>query len=311
MANKTDFLTKFTQITNFSIEESIKLLSLSKKQVLVLNKNAYDIKKALTYINSIDGLEELKELPGVYLIHSGKKELTASTQFKEGMFYIQNLSSLIPVLALNPKATDTILDMCAAPGGKTFNICNLTLNRAEVYVNEADRIRVNDLKEIISVFNLNIKDIYTLPAQGLYHVLDNKFTKILIDAPCSSEGLINLSDEKTLKYWNQKKVKQLRNLQKKIIASAYKLLAPGGTLVYSTCTYSPEENEEIVNYILKSAQDLEIQAINLPIKRDNFIPALTRWGAKEFSSELTKCMRILPTEVFEGFFVCKLTKAKL
>ena len=311
MANKTDFLTKFTQITNISLEESIKLLSLSKKQVLVLNKNNKDFEKALTYINKVGGLEEIKEIPGVYLIHTGKKDITASAQFKEGMFYIQNLSSLIPVLALNPTASDTILDMCAAPGGKTFNICNMSLNKADVYVNEANRVRVQGLKEVITMFNLNIKDIYTVPAQGLYHVLNNKFTKILIDAPCSSEGLINLSDEKTLKYWNQKKVKQLRNLQKKIIASAYKLLAPGGTLVYSTCTYSPEENEVVVNYILKTAKDLEIQTLDFPLKRTNFVPALTSWNEKALSSELTKCIRILPTDIFEGFFVCKLTKAKL
>jgi 16S rRNA (cytosine1407-C5)-methyltransferase len=142
------------------------------------------------------------------------------------------------------------------------------------------------------------------------YVTPQKFTKILIDAPCSAEGLINLANTDSLKYWSQKKVKQLRNLQKKIVNCAYELLDEDGELVYSTCTYSPEENEEVIAYLLNKHKDLRVMAIDTKLIKENFIPALISWNNTLFTEDITKCIRILPTDLFEGFFVAKLKKLK-
>jgi 16S rRNA (cytosine1407-C5)-methyltransferase len=310
MTTKTTFLEKFKIITGLSEEIAIKSLSHSHKSVFVLNTLKSNWQEVLRNVLEIATLTKIQGVNHCYIIEDGKDGLTSLPLFKEGSYYILNYASIIPPLVLDPQPNDFILDMCAAPGGKAFMLARESRNQASLFVNEVDKRRFNNLTLILSNLGVNVVEAFNTPAQGLAYVTDQKFNKILIDAPCSAEGLINLSDKSSLKYWSQKKVKQLRNLQKKIINCAYDLLEDGGKIVYSTCTYSPEENEEVINYIIHKHKDLVVTYIDERLKRDNFAPALITWNKSMFHEDITKCVRILPTELFEGFFVAKLKKIK-
>ena len=142
------------------------------------------------------------------------------------------------------------------------------------------------MKKLFDLYEVPIENFYNQPAQYLYKNIENeKFDKILIDAPCSGEGMINLENPKTIGFWSVKKIKRLSKLQKRIIESAVKLLKPGGTLIYSTCTFASEENEENINPI-------EIDIENKLPNENSYI-------------------KIIPNNYMEPFFVCKMTKKRL
>ena len=127
--------------------------------------------------------------------------------------------------------------------------------------------------------------------------------KILLDAPCSGEGTLR-SSPKTFIMWNENMVYNLSRQQKKLIAYALKCLKVGGTLVYSTCTHAPEENEEVIDFALKNFP-VKLEPLSLPLKCRQ---GITKWQDKAYSNEVEKCCRIYPHDNnSEGFFVAKLT----
>jgi len=133
-----------------------------------------------------------------------------------------------------------------------------------------------------------------------------QFDKILIDAQCSGEGMINFKHRHAMRYWSLKRIYRFHELQKKFLENGYKLLKPGGVLIYTTCTFAPEENEYSIDYILRRHNDLSVEKINLQL--DNFINGITFWDGNKFRQEIENSTRILPNEIMEGFFICKLKK---
>jgi len=134
---------------------------------------------------------------------------------------------------------------------------------------------------------------------------DFKFDKILVDAPCSGTGTIRKS-LKTLRIWNLNVVKRLAGTQKQLIDTAYQNLKDGGTLVYSTCSCEPEENESVVDFLLTKYPKAKLEKIDLPIKKS---PPILEFEGKKFNEEIEKCLRIWPQDNdTEGFFVAKVKK---
>jgi 16S rRNA (cytosine1407-C5)-methyltransferase len=133
------------------------------------------------------------------------------------------------------------------------------------------------------------------------------FDKILLDAPCSGEGLMRYDRDKDFATWSVAHIKRLQQLQKRIIVQAWELLEPGGTLVYSTCTMAPEENEAVVDYLLRVRPGAEIVpfAVDLP-KR---VAPVTSWNGRAYSPSITGCLRLVPSADIEAFFVCQLHKS--
>jgi len=131
------------------------------------------------------------------------------------------------------------------------------------------------------------------------------FSKILLDAPCSGEGMVN-KNEKLFEHWSEKRIRLISKKQKKLIAHAFELLEWGGTLIYSTCTFSPEENEEVVNFLLSKYKDAKLIDIDVNIVHAK---GLVEWDAKKYDSSLAKCFRIYPQHNNTGgFFVAKIVK---
>ena len=131
-----------------------------------------------------------------------------------------------------------------------------------------------------------------------------KFDKILVDAPCSGEGTLRKSP-KTFLMWNPNMIKKIAKTQRKLAGAALKLLKVGGEMIYSTCTLAPEEDEMVIDFLIRNF-DIEIQTINLPLK---FRCGVCEWEDKQLSKEVKKCLRLYPQDNnTDGFFVTKIKK---
>jgi NOL1/NOP2/sun family putative RNA methylase len=248
--------------------------------------------------------------PNCYWFDGERSELTHSKDFEEGRIYLQNAASFIPPLLLDPKPTNRILDMCAAPGGKASHIAALTGNKAELWVNDNSRTRLNRM--VNNLQNLGVKPHNTTlyAVDTLRHQLPHEyFDRILLDAPCSGEGMITLDDPHGLDHWSVAQIKRLQRIQKKAITTAWELLRPGGILVYSTCTMAPEENEAVIDYLMRKQETAQLLPIDL--KLPNRIPTIKTWNNKTFTNDLSDCLRLGPSEDIEAFFVALIRKPKI
>ena len=246
--------------------------------------------------------------PEIMLIDQelGPGELGNAIEHLLGYYYVQEVCSMMSVLALEPKPGERVLDVCASPGSKTTQIAARMQNSGTLIANDVklDRLKILStnlercgVMNCVSVRNDGVGLCMRLAKAGW------KFDKILLDAPCSGEGTLR-SSPKTFLMWNLKVVEKLSREQKKLIANALKCLKVGGTLVYSTCTHTPEENEAVVDFALKNFP-VEIEKLDLPLKCR---PGLTEWNGSRFSEDISKCCRIYPQDNnSEGFFVSKFT----
>lgn len=232
-------------------------------------------------------------------------ELGNALEHLLGYYYIQEVCSMMSVIALDPKPGDRVLDVCASPGSKTTQMAACMQNTGTLIANDVKLDRLRILAANLERCGVMNSVVVRNDGVGLCNRLARdgfKFDKILLDAPCSGEGTLR-SSAKAFLMWNIKVVDKLSREQKKLIANAIKCLKVGGTLVYSTCTHSPEENEEIVDFALKNFP-VSVEKVQLPLKCR---PGVTQWEGAEYSSEMTKTCRIYPQDNnSEGFFVSKI-----
>lgn len=251
-------------------------------------------------------LEPIPWCPDAYFLHSEKRTVSESELFQQGFVYLQNASSLVPPLALDPQPGDSILDVCAAPGGKAAHLAALVGNRAELWLNDGVKPRVAKMIEILSHLEVRYDQVTQHPGQYLSKLVDRQFDRILLDAQCSGEGMLRLDHPRALRFWSPGRIEKFSRLQKKMLVSAFELLKPGGRLVYSTCTFGPEENEEPVSRLLKIRPEASVEPIELDLPDTR--PGLTSWQGAAFDSRLARAVRILPSRTMEGFFVCRIVK---
>ncbi len=183
-----------------------------------------------------------------------------------GYFYIQDLASVLAVLTLSPSKSDRVLDGCAAPGGKTTLISQLMENKGTVIANEIDKKRIVSLSSNISrMGSTNIivtnEDLTRLPSSKW----EECFSKILIDAPCTGDGLLPNKHEK-LHFLSAKNVSEHSDRQKRLLQTALKMLIPGGVLVYSTCSFTIEQNEAVVMWFLENNSNIELLPVDVPFE---------------------------------------------
>lgn len=238
-----------------------------------------------------------------------RTKLRESDLVKDGLIYLQSLPSMIPALILDPEPTEKVLDLAAAPGSKTSQLAALMGNSGEIIANDKSRSRIFKLEAVLKSQGVTNTKIICQMGQLLWKTYPEYFDKTLLDAPCSMEGRFNIKDSKSYQGWSSNKVKQLSQMQKFLLRSAISCTKVGGMIVYSTCTLSPEENEEVVDWILeKEVGNIEIEKIDLKI--EGGMPGISEWGTKQYNPQVTKALRILPNENMEGFFVAKFRKIK-
>lgn len=221
-----------------------------------------------------------------------------------GYYYIQSFSSYIPPLVLNPKENDLVLDLCAAPGSKATELGEIMNNKGTIVANEIQLDRLKSLVHNIDRMNQMNAGVIHFKGEQLNTVYADYFDKILLDAPCSGLGIVQKKNEVN-EWWTLERVRRLSELQLKLIVSAIKMLKLGGEIVYSTCTLTVEENELIIDKILRKYPiELVDFAIQIPAK-----DGITFYNNQNLHSSLTKAKRILPWEInSDGFFIIKLRK---
>ena len=271
------------------------------KRVVTLRINT--LKTEISNIKDVlksNGID-YEELPwsNVALIIKNKteKELENLEIYQNGEIYLQSLSSMLPPIIMEPKANEDILDMAAAPGGKTTEIAALTENEANITACEMNAIRAERLK--YNVEKQGATSVYVMQKDA--RSIDDffSFDRILLDAPCSGSGTLNFDDENTFKYFSPKLVEKSAKVQLALLQKALKILKPGKELVYSTCSILSCENEEIVEKALKGT-DAEI----IPIDFEGMeqLPLLP--------VKLAGTVCVCPDKYYEGFFIAKIKKLK-
>jgi NOL1/NOP2/sun family putative RNA methylase len=214
--------------------------------------------------------------------------------YKYGEIYLQSLSSMLPVLFLEPKSNENILDMAAAPGGKTTQIASITKNTALITACEKNKIRADRLKYNIEKQGARV-NILREDARKLSEFFC--FDKILLDAPCSGSGTLEYENENNQKIFTEELIKRSIKTQFELLQKAVKMLKKGNQMIYSTCSILKEENEENIKKILKSG-DIELIELDQNISKQ--LPQLP--------GELKETITVMPNELYEGFFIAKLRK---
>jgi NOL1/NOP2/sun family putative RNA methylase len=247
-------------------------------------------------------LEEVPWYENAFFVET-EESLAKTKEFFLGYYYIQDAASLVPVLVLDPKPGETILDACASPGSKTTFIAELMNNEGLIVANDVNPKRVKALSFNIQKIGAANVVVTMMDARNIKR-LNMKFDKILLDVPCSSSGTF-ISSFRVLRFWSQHVVERLSNLQKQLLRAAVEVLKDGGTLVYSTCSMDPEENEEIIEYAIRR---LGLKPENIEINGLKYRRGLEIYGKRVF--EFSKyAIRFYPFDnLTEGFFVCKLRK---
>ncbi len=240
-------------------------------------------------------------------------ELGRALEHMLGYYYIQELASMLPIIALKPKPNELYLDLCSAPGSKTTQAASEMLNTGTIIANELSLGRIKILasnleKNGVTNAIITKKDGIALCKRLKKNLPEIKFDKILVDAPCSGEGTLR-SSPITYQMWSMRTVHTLSQIQKQLFASAFGILKVGGEMVYSTCTHAPEENEQVVNWALNKFENaIQIEKIEIPVKSR---PGITKWKDEDYKEEVKHACRIYPQDNnTEGFFLAKFKKLK-
>ena len=290
---KEAFLKRYSELTDIDkfTESSLKPL-----------RKTIRVNTLKTSIQEIKSRFDLKPIPwckeGFFI---NKLSVGNTKEHYLGYIYLQGAASMIPPLVLNPKPNDIILDTCASPGSKTTQMAAMMENQGLIIANDSKIDRLKPLT--LNLQRCGVTNTIITRMEG--HWFKNRFDKILLDAPCSGIGTIRKS-YKTIKMWNPQTIKKMSSLQKRLIANSFEILNEGGTLVYSTCTLEPHEDEAVVDYLLKRYDNAKLEKFSLDLKRGSITE---EFEGDVYSSEVKKCLKLWPQDNdTEGFFIAKIRK---
>ena len=251
---------------------------------------------------------ELDWFAGSLLFKASDMPLVSESDVvRSGRAFIQSPTSYMPVISLEVQEGDAVLDMCAAPGGKTA----LIADRSETSVlvaNELKPRRLERMRDVLGTLMIKGVRIVNHDAKHLgHHYGNDAFNRILADVECSTEAGVNFESREPLKGWSRERVERSARLQRQIIRVGYDLLKPGGTLVYSTCSLAPEENEFVIDALLNARRDAIVQPIELTV--EDRVRQIRKWGHKKITSEASEgVLRIAPNQYLEPFTVIRIRK---
>lgn len=244
-------------------------------------------------------------LNNFYLIKNKSEHYFAKDPwFIQGKIYLQGVSSSLPILCLQPQPGEIILDVAAAPGSKTTQIGISINNTGSIIANEIDPIRYERLKFNLARQGITCAKIRLGDGRDLGTKYPAYFDRVLLDAPCSAEGRINLETARSYLGWSEKKIMGHAKLQKELMTAAWQSLKPDGVMVYSTCTLSPEENEDNIGWFLNTYKDSKLLPLSLPLFTQ--LPLVTN----DVRLSPAYFLKAAPTSLHEGFFICLLQKNK-
>ena len=294
-----DFFKELLQ-KQYSKEDILKIVSgYNSKRYVTLRVNTLkttleEVQKKLQQSNIKYKIDKLNN-NAIIIENATEKDIQELDVYENGKIYLQSLSSMLPPIILEPKEFEDILDMAAAPGGKTTQIAAITNNNANITACELNAIRVERLK--YNIEKQGATSVYVMQKDS--RTIDDffSFDRILLDAPCSGSGTLNINDENAFIYFTSKLIEKSIKAQMALLKKALTILKPGREMVYSTCSILACENEDVVNKILK-----EVNAEIVPIEIDKMeeLPMLP--------VRIPGTICVCPNEFYEGFFIAKLRK---
>lgn len=235
------------------------------------NKKAFRINTLKPNQVSYDLSKKVPEIENAYYGEINGQD----PEWVSGTVYSQDPSAMFPAFIASVKEEDHVLDLCAAPGGKSTALAEKLNSSGVLVANEITSSRAKALRENIERWGVKNAVITNESPANLAPHFTQYFDEILVDAPCSGEGMFRKNPE-AIKYWSQDYVLTCQERQKEILTEAVKMLKPNGQLIYSTCTFSPEEDEEIVSWLVET-YNMKIVPIELP--SDKISHGRNEWGS--------------------------------
>ncbi|KAI5170868.1 25S rRNA (cytosine2870-C5)-methyltransferase [Nematocida sp. LUAm3] len=300
-------LEKITQMFNKEEKDAFIIASDKKRPITIRANTLKEKRSSLMEKLAHRGvnIEKIEWSTSGAVVYNSDVPIGATPEYLAGYYILQSPSSMLPVMALDPRENEVVVDMCAAPGGKTTHIAMLMKNTGVIFANDLKKERVISLVANIQRMGITNSICTAMNAMNLpYNAVD----RVLLDAPCSGTGVIS-KDPSVKRNKDEASVALLQKVQKELILKAFDMLNPKkpetATLVYSTCSILVEENEEVVDYLLKKRKNARVVETELPIGKQGFYS----YRGKHFHPSLRSTRRFYPHLYnTDGFFVAKIRK---
>lgn len=249
-------------------------------------------------------VEAVPHQPAFLLVKEQPFAVSDTLEHWSGLFYIQQAATGWAAPLLAPEPGERVLDLCSAPGGKTTHLAELMEGRGSVVCADVNEGRIRAL--LGNIYRLGHANIMTLAGDGRHFPVGATFDRVMVDVPCSAEGTLRKRGG-VLPGQSRKWVKQVTRAQEKLLRRAVELTRPGGSLLYVTCTFGPEENEAVLTRVLADTP-LEVDPLKLPV---DHAPGLTGHEGEAFDPRLAGAVRIYPHHLDSGgLFICRLTRGE-
>ncbi|ATU69260.1 RNA methyltransferase [Levilactobacillus brevis] len=288
-----DFVTKYQRLLGTEAAAFLASFDTPSLSGYRVNPTHHDLPTTLTAAPTVayEPLGHFGSVSGRSLMH------------QSGAVYSQEPSAMFVGATAAPKVGERVLDLCAAPGGKTTHLASYLQGTGLLVTNEINRKRVKVLAENVERFGVPNAVIFNDAPEQLSPVFPDYFDKVLVDAPCSGEGMFR-KDPAAMTYWSLDYVNDCAARQRDILTEALKMVKPGGQLIYSTCTFAPEEDEQMMAWVLQNFPEFHLVPIQ---KVGGVVDARPEWA--DGNPELAKAARLFPHLMQgEGHFVAKLER---
>ena len=253
-------------------------------------------------------IEDVPWLPEAWSLGQISRETVSRLPMvADQLLFMQSLSSMACVMAVGVEAGHDVLDLCAAPGAKTSLLRRMQQGSGILVANDLSRRRMARLRSLLEGLDIQGVDVRTGPGEMMGRDFAGCFDRVLVDVPCSSEGRFSLSDPSTWANWSEGVIRGLARRQEALLESACATARRGGEVLYATCTMAPEENERVVDRVLRRGR-VGMELIPIDLEIDSARPGLMEWGSESFLPEIRHTRRILGTSTTTPFFMAKLRR---
>lgn len=301
-----ELLNRWKEIFQDELKEFLESVSTPIRESIRVNTLKIDVYEFLKIFEERGiGLQPVPWCKWGFWVEASEESLGNMWEHFAGLFYIQEASSMMPPQIMTPDPTMKVLDMAAAPGSKTTQLAQLMNNRGVIVANDVSIKRLKALTNNLERMGVANVLVTQMDGRRFGRLAPNTFDMVLLDAPCSAEGTIRKSYKAVLN-WRPWIYEKLAETQKMLLVSAYKAAKPKGVIIYSTCTFAPEENEGVVSYLLEryhvTTEPIELEGVY-------FSDPVMEWEGKSFHPMARNCVRIYPHKNdVGGFFIAKLRK---
>ena len=247
-------------------------------------------------------------MPEALLLTPADRSLVREVDYyQRGSIFIQSLSSMAAVEAMQIQPGHDVLDCCAAPGGKTSLMRYRQKGKGILVANDLSRRRLQKLKSVLEQHRITRVDLQAQAAETLGGSHANCFDRVLLDAPCSGEGRFHVSNPSSWADWETGKIRRLCKLQQRLLRSALQTLRPGGVLIYATCTLAPEENEVVLAKVM-ATPPVQVELERVELDCPGLRAAHGSWDGQDFPDWMSLACRIVPEQGMTPFFMARIRR---